>query len=250
MSDCRFKIKVEVLKMSILKFSKQSKFQKFISSKGFYIALALCLIGSGISAWISVDRTINGLQQIGTSSISSAASSTSSESSAPVEDVNEQAIDVPISSIATSSEIEAQQTANQDQLFIMPVSGDVINPFSNNELVKSKTLNDWRTHDGIDIACESGTQVKAACAGTVTKIYDDAMWGKCIEIEHQNKIKTYYYSLSDSVSVTVGQKVETGTVIGTVSDSASAEVLDAMHLHFGVKKDGVWVDPLSIVTTQ
>ena len=239
--------------MSILKFSKQSKFQKFLSSKGFYIALAICLVGSGISAWISVDRTINGLQQIGTSSSSSSASSTPSETSTPATDVNEQAIDVPISSIATSSEIEeAQQTANanQDQLFIMPVSGDVINSFSNNELVKSKTLGDWRTHDGIDIACASGTQVKAAGSGTVTKIYDDAMWGKCIEIEHSNKIKTYYYSLSDSVSVTVGQKVETGAVIGTVSDSASAEVLEAMHLHFGVKKDGVWVDPLSIVTTQ
>lgn len=235
--------------MSVMKFSRKSKLQKFFSSKGFYIALALCLVGSSIAAWISVDRTLNGLEEIGNESTISSTSQpeTASLTSAPVEEVIEQQIDVPVSS-AAQQQASSKAASVGSQLFIMPVSGSITNQFSNNELVKSKTLSDWRTHDGIDIGCESGTQVKASAKGTVKKVYLDAMWGHCIEIEHENKITTHYYSLSDSISVSEGQAVVAGQVIGTVSDSASAEVLEAMHLHFGMKKDGEWINPLSLIT--
>ena len=33
-------------------------FQKFISGKGFYLALAVCLAGAGAAAWVAVDKTI------------------------------------------------------------------------------------------------------------------------------------------------------------------------------------------------
>ena len=33
--------------------------QKFLAGKGFYIALALCVAGTGTAAWLAVDRTID-----------------------------------------------------------------------------------------------------------------------------------------------------------------------------------------------
>ena len=38
-------------------------FQKFISGKGFYLALAVCLAGAGAAAWVAVDKTIESIEQ-------------------------------------------------------------------------------------------------------------------------------------------------------------------------------------------
>ena len=37
-------------------------FQKFISGKGFYLALAVCLAGAGAAAWVAVDKTIENIE--------------------------------------------------------------------------------------------------------------------------------------------------------------------------------------------
>ena len=37
-------------------------FAKFISGKGFYLALALCLAGAGAAAWVAVDKTIDNIE--------------------------------------------------------------------------------------------------------------------------------------------------------------------------------------------
>ena len=38
---------------------KKSPVQKFLEGKGFYIALALCVAGTGTAAWLAVNRTID-----------------------------------------------------------------------------------------------------------------------------------------------------------------------------------------------
>ena len=57
--------------------------------------------------------------------------------------------------------------------YSLPVMSEVFNPYSGGELVKNVTLNDWRTHDGIDIKAAKGTDVMACADGTVAKIYDE-----------------------------------------------------------------------------
>ncbi len=39
-----------------------------------------------------------------------------------------------------------------------PFSGRVLNAYSGDELVYSKTLGDWRTHNGVDYACAEGVR--------------------------------------------------------------------------------------------
>lgn len=67
---------------------------------------------------------------------------------------------------------------------IQPIDGEVFTQYSNGELVKSETLGDWRTHNGIDIAADEGTPVKAAAKGSVTGVRSDALWGYVVEITH------------------------------------------------------------------
>ncbi len=43
------------------KFHK-NKLAAFISSRGFYVAIAVCLAGAGIATWLAVDRTISGIE--------------------------------------------------------------------------------------------------------------------------------------------------------------------------------------------
>lgn len=61
---------------------EQSKLVRFLSGKGFYVALAICLVGAGASAWVAVDRSIHNITQQDPASYLSGGSSVSISSSA------------------------------------------------------------------------------------------------------------------------------------------------------------------------
>ncbi len=99
-------------------------------------------------------------------------------------------------------------------------------------------------HDGIDIALTKGTEVLAAGNGRVAFFSLsnlEAGYGNYIEIDHGNGIVTRYSHL-ENISVTWGQKINQGQVIG-LSGSSGGTV--APHLHYEVMKNGKSVDPLS-----
>ena len=126
---------------------------------------------------------------------------------------------------------------------VWPVSGERIAPYSMQELSFNQTTQDWRTHDGIDIAAEVGTQVIAACSGVVTAVRDDDMMGTLVTIAHDDGYETTYANLRSSPGVGEGQYVSAGEVIGAVGSSSIAEFSMPAHLHFSVSKDGVPCDP-------
>ena len=64
-----------------------------------------------------------------------------------------------------------------------PVSGRVLNSYSGDELVYSKTLGDWRTHNGVDYAASRGAEVTAPAAGKVVETGTDDKWGPVVAIE-------------------------------------------------------------------
>lgn len=133
---------------------------------------------------------------------------------------------------------------------IMPVEGEVSHPFSNGELVKSETLGVWKTHDGCDILCPLGTDVKSMSAGTVTEIREDPLWGVMVIIEQNNGLTVEYCGLAKELSVKTGQEVQEGAVIGKTSDTCQAEIVQQPHLHLGVKQGGKWIDPMSVISGQ
>jgi murein DD-endopeptidase MepM/ murein hydrolase activator NlpD len=85
-----------------------------------------------------------------------------------------------------------------------------------------------RFHSGIDIGAPSGAPVVAAGSGTIVSAGWNGGYGKAIVIQHNGIQQTLYGHLSE-VSVSAGQVVEKGTIIGLVGSTGNSS---GPHLHF------------------
>ena len=130
--------------------------------------------------------------------------------------------------------------------FIMPVGGKVSASFSADMPVFSITMNDYRTHMGIDIDAPIGTEVRCCADGIVESVYDDDMSGRCVRIGHSSGYATVYRGLDpdSTASLTVGGAISCGDVIASVADDALFETAQSPHLHLEMYKDDAVVDPL------
>ena len=99
-------------------------------------------------------------------------------------------------------------------------------------------------HRGIDIGAKSGTDIHAAASGTVVISEYNYSAGNYIMISHGDGLYTVYMHCS-KLLVSEGAKVAQGDTIGLVG---STGVSTAPHLHFGVRVNGQYVDPLGYVS--
>lgn len=142
------------------------------------------------------------------------------------------------------TEIEEQVVEEKKELsFIYPVDGEIIKEYSKDNLVFSETLQEWTTHNGLDIKADRTAVVKAAEEGTVSAIKNDPRYGLTVVIEHNDGYKTVYSNLLTAEFVIEDEKVSKGQTIGTVGNSAAFEIADEPHLHFELLKDNEYVDP-------
>ncbi len=259
-------------------FKPKSKFSKFLSGKGFYLALGVCLVGTAAAAWTAISSTQQQVEEKNSnvlySSRSSSSSSTSrpewaftssgeddatvgkSQSGEPVQSSSSSSAAVSSSAASSSSssqpESSSQQSEPQKQqtlVFSLPMVGEVSTPYSGGELVKNMTLGEWRTHDGVDILAAEGTPVQAVADGLVTKISKDPMWGTVVEITHQDTLVSVYCGLEEELAVKAGDKVQMEQEIGKVGEIPGEISLES-HLHFGMKQDGNWIDPLEMIASN
>ena len=131
----------------------------------------------------------------------------------------------------------------EDPEFTKPVEGEILREFAKDNLVYSTTLDEWITHNGIDIAAEKTTVVKASAEGTVKSIKNDPRYGLTVVIEHVNGFSSVYSNLLTAEFVEEGEKVVQGQTIGTVGNTATFEIADESHLHFEILKNNESVDP-------
>ena len=130
-------------------------------------------------------------------------------------------------------------------VFTWPVKGEILSGFSLEVLAYDETMGDWRTHSGVDIAASVGTNVLAISAGTVQGVYDDDLMGTCVVVDHGDGLTSTYCNLSAKPTVSEGDTVSTGTVLGVVGETAIAESSRPSHLHLEMAQDGKAVDPVS-----
>ena len=98
-----------------------------------------------------------------------------------------------------------------------------------------------RTHKGIDLRAPKGTAVMASDSGTVVFAGWSGSYGNIIKIDHGNGVVTKY-AHCDTMSVSVGQNVQKGEVIGTVGSTGNAT---GNVLHFEVEINGVQKNPVN-----
>ncbi len=121
--------------------------------------------------------------------------------------------------------------------FVMPVDGRVSTEFGLERYVNGRFS--YR-HRGVDIACPSGTPVKAAADGTVSLAEEGfILHGTTVILDHGQGVSTLYIHLSE-ISAAAGQRVRQGETIGRVG---STGVATGPHLHFAVYAYHEAVDP-------
>ena len=99
-------------------------------------------------------------------------------------------------------------------------------------------------HNGIDLACPTGTPIYATRAGTVTRAaYQAGGAGYYVSLDHGDGFGSIYMHMTNYV-VSAGQKVTAGQLIGYVG---STGVSTGPHLHFGVSYAGSYVNPMAYI---
>jgi murein DD-endopeptidase MepM/ murein hydrolase activator NlpD len=99
-------------------------------------------------------------------------------------------------------------------------------------------------HNGVDFAADAGTPVFAACHGSIESVGDSGPSGNLVTIRHADGITTGYAHLSRfAPRLSQGQNVETRQLVGYVGSTGRST---GAHLHFSAKRNGIFIDPLSL----
>ena len=100
------------------------------------------------------------------------------------------------------------------------------------------------SHKGVDIGAATGTPIKAAASGSVVISTYSASAGNYIMINHGGGVYTVYMHMN-SLSVSVGDEVSQGETIGTCGSTGNST---GPHLHFGIRVNGSYVNPMNYVS--
>lgn len=148
---------------------------------------------------------------------------------------------------ATKAEEKVVTKKVEEKLvFAAPLKGEIQKMYSTDKVIYSKTLEQWKTHDGIDISADEGTEVKSIEKGIVDSVQNDSFYGTTIQIEHKSGYRSVYCNLDENVYVTVGECVVKGQKIGKVGNTSIGEYLDSPHLHFMLYLNEENIDPTYI----
>ena len=134
--------------------------------------------------------------------------------------------------------------------FISPTGGHVVKDYSADTPVFSLTMEDYRTHQGVDVFVELGERVLCAADGTVKEIWEDPMMGTCISVSHSGGAVSVYKNLSPDIpeEIKVGERVYSGQMIAVGGESALVEIAEEPHVHFELLLGGKNVDPREYIT--
>lgn len=131
--------------------------------------------------------------------------------------------------------------------YCLPFGNQIIKDYSNMNPVYSKTLGDWRTHNGIDFSGEAGGAVVAISYGEVISIYEDTLFGTCVLIDHGNGVTAKYCGLNkDTLNVKEHSSVNSEDIIGYLGE-IPCEKQEGAHLHFEITHNGELVEPLELM---
>jgi murein DD-endopeptidase MepM/ murein hydrolase activator NlpD len=150
--------------------------------------------------------------------------------------------------LAAVAPVGVQPSADALMSMVWPTVGRETQPFGCTGFWAEPSRGDCdHFHGGIDIANKRGTPIRAAAAGTIQYVGrepwyhgTDRAW--VVVIDHGNRLKTIYVHLQarDVPGVRKGKHVYKGQFIGYMGSTGRST---GPHLHFGVKKFGVFVDP-------
>lgn len=218
---------------------KQRRVTASALGKGFFIALAVCLIGVGGMAVSTVSQTRE-LAGSDDTVYTTLPPTTAPTSAAPVAGVTAADSNDAVTTTVTTT------TSAPSALFVLPLTNRVVVPFSQTP-VYNETMEDYQAHLGVDFGGEEGQAVRALADGVVLAYEQDALWGGSLSVEHGGGIHSVYRGIDANVEV--GDEVKVGEEIGFVQ-TAPCEKHSGAHLHVELYRDGNAVDPTTLLSGQ
>ena len=224
----------------------RKRIRNFFREKGYYIVLILCVCAVGVSGWLFVSNAVAEKKSLEPETMSIATSAEDPErqpkTQKPAPAASAEDGTAPAAAMTDEAVREAAKNVR-----VWPVSGGEQAAYSVDALQYNATTQDWRTHAGVDLSAAVGAPVKAAGSGVVTAVYDDEFLGTTVVINHPDGHVSQYSNLAVMPSVSAGDSVETGQVIGAVGKTALLEIADEPHLHFAVYANGDAIDPAEFI---
>ena len=226
---------------------KSSKTKSFWKRNVYYIIMAVCLLA--IAAMVTLTILINNGVIGKKGDIVNDTPDAPAINTEPTQTDTQEPIDQPTENpTETPTEKPVEQETPTAIVFACPVEKvNIGTNYSMDALVWNASLKHYAVHDGIDFLGNDGDNVFAAYDGVVESVNYDALHGHSVTIKHNDSLKTTYSSLN-TPTVTVGQGVKKGGVIGTMSSSATNEYSLGAHVHFSATENGVEIDPNTYLT--
>ena len=107
-------------------------------------------------------------------------------------------------------------------------------------------LKRYRPHHGTDFGARKGTPLLAVHSGKITYASRMGSYGNVVKIKHAGGYESLYAHQS-RIRAKHGQLVKKGQVIGYVGSTGRST---GPHLHFGLQKNGRWIDPMNVLGTK
>lgn len=212
---------------------RQEKKQKDRTAAALVLCFCLMALVSVFVVKASIDKVKDNLQSTRSAEVVKKKPAGKSDTSASKESIVD----------SRSSESDGENNNSTDHDFIMPVNGEVIMKYSADMPIYWPTLDQYMTHEGVDISAPEGTGIKACAGGTITKIDEDDRFGITMEINHGDGVISVYGNLSKDDMAELGQIVKKGDIIGRTGKTSMFEYDSPAHLHFEIKKDEEPADP-------
>ena len=127
-----------------------------------------------------------------------------------------------------------------DTGFQLPIQSDITSSFGNQRMFNDQLKS---FHRGTDFRAPVGTPIMAANSGTVKLAKELFYSGNLVIVDHGTGIFSLYAHLSQ-IDVMAGQHIEKGQQIGL---SGATGRVNGPHLHWGIKVNNTYVDPLQFV---
>lgn len=224
--------------------------KRFFNKEGFYIVLLLCICITAIVATISFKKSHSVKETSKIENIQEEKINSKEENGEDIALENEttEMQNAERAENITKSVDEAKAVSTSTEVkFSKPVEGKVLRGYTYPKPVKFNETTQ-RTIRGIDIESKIGTEVKSAAEGIVEKAENTGVEdGVVVVIKHANGIKTKYCNLSENLLVKTGDKVEEGTVIGKIGESAKLFNKDNFGEHLNLQvlnSENEQMDPL------
>ena len=250
--------------------------KKFTRKQGAMLILSLCLVGAAaFTTYYTMEKAqrekeeeqqlvdLNEEAEAQEETAAEVANADKAEADLPKEETEKLATEMDVDPATlvdqetqdTSGETEAAAASAQVEQNIQPsvayedttpltwpVAGTVLMDYSMDATVYFATLDQYKYNPALIISSEVGNQVVASAKGIVDSIEVNEETGTTLTLNLGNSYELVYGQLKE-VAVSEGDVVETGTLLGYVSEPTKYSCEEGGNLYFQMKKDGVPVDP-------